>query len=62
MTAPTPTVDSLHAAVTGDVVAFRLKDEYKVLVTVESRDEPLLGRAMDALLERLPVGSVVRHE
>ncbi len=35
-------------------------DEYKVLVTVESRDAALLERAFAALVERIPVAWVVK--
>lgn len=36
--------------------------EYKVKVTLESRDRVYLGRALDAFLSRLPSSSVVRVE
>jgi len=34
--------------------------EYRVKVTLESRDEAYLARAMAAFLERLPADAVVR--
>ena len=36
--------------------------EYKVKVTLESKDQGYMERALDDLLGRLPAGSVVRVE
>ena len=51
-----------HAGIDiGSYPTWNMKD-YRVLVTVESLDEAELGRAFDALLKRLPDGSVVKSD